>query len=456
MMANVGGDLHAEGSLSDVGQTAWHVGSGAFVGGLTGGTEGAIGSAAGNLLADLAFKALAPDKPKGKMDADEWKRYQEGLDRTAFAAKLFAPITIALATNGNAAATSSAISTSSRVIEENHHAHARAGLTSFEEAELDEQEKQEQAEREDAGVKHWYTEAREKAADTLIPDKVKAKMAQAAKEREQLEALGMDAYVDQQYQPIRLVYKEQHRGISPPRHERDIVKAEIIDEFLILTNRQGAVGKVMDMTFAAPGVAVKYTAKSLGASDGTAEAYQHMVDDAILVGGLVSGGTALGRGVGRLGRMMRGSEAAGSSSRIGAVGTERVSSLETVDLPEVFVEKKLLPAPTHTPYAGGFMESFVTTQEEVYYRVYSGDATKGRFLTKIPPETASLAQEGLALPSTNKAEFLQEVLVPKGTRLQKSVALPAFEKRGGMEQFEILHREDVAKVTYKTGVKLDG
>ncbi len=125
MMASAGGDLHAEGSLSDVGQTAWHVGSGAFVGGLIGGTEGAIGSAAGNLLADLAFKALAPDKPKGKMDADEWKRYQEGLDRTAFAAKLFAPITIALATNGNAAATGASITTSSRVIDENHMAHIK-------------------------------------------------------------------------------------------------------------------------------------------------------------------------------------------------------------------------------------------------------------------------------------------------------------------------------------------
>jgi hypothetical protein len=46
----------------------------------------------------------------------------------------------------------------------------------------------------------------------------------------------------------------------------------------------------------------------------------------------------------------------------------------------------------------------------------------------------------LALPSGNTAKYIQKVLVPKGTRLQRSRALPAFGRRGGAEQFELLER----------------
>jgi hypothetical protein len=44
------------------------------------------------------------------------------------------------------------------------------------------------------------------------------------------------------------------------------------------------------------------------------------------------------------------------------------------------------------------------------------------------------------LPTSNQASYLQEVLVPAGTRLQRSRALPNFGRRGGGEQFEILDR----------------
>jgi hypothetical protein len=66
-----------------------------------------------------------------------------------------------------------------------------------------------------------------------------------------------------------------------------------------------------------------------------------------------------------------------------------------------------------------------------------------------------LAQEGLALPRFNTAEFIQEVLVPAGTRLQRSRALPAFEKRGAMEQFQILEK-DITKLKFSIGKKLNG
>jgi hypothetical protein len=59
-------------------------------------------------------------------------------------------------------------------------------------------------------------------------------------------------------------------------------------------------------------------------------------------------------------------------------------------------------------------------------------------LTAVKPRSSAWAREALALPEQNTASFIQEVLVPAGTRLQRSRALPAFGRRGGAEQFEIL------------------
>jgi hypothetical protein len=73
-----------------------------------------------------------------------------------------------------------------------------------------------------------------------------------------------------------------------------------------------------------------------------------------------------------------------------------------------------------------------------YYRVFSGDRTVGGFLTGAPPSSADVAVSGLALPPGNSADFIQEVLVPQGTRLQSSIAAPAFEQDGGFLQFELL------------------
>jgi hypothetical protein len=106
-----------------------------------------------------------------------------------------------------------------------------------------------------------------------------------------------------------------------------------------------------------------------------------------------------------------------------------------------------------TPNAGGSITSFVTEQEEVYYRVYSGENTEGWFLTKVRPKNATLAQEGLALPPLNTAEYIQEVIVPAGIRLQRSRALPVpkWGKRGAMEQFQIFER-DLSKIIFKDGI----
>lgn len=102
-----------------------------------------------------------------------------------------------------------------------------------------------------------------------------------------------------------------------------------------------------------------------------------------------------------------------------------------------------LSKPGKIPYAGGFLKSFVTTRDEIYYRVFSGDNTTGAFLTKVKPRSREHAIEGLSLPQWNNAEFIQEVLVPAGTTLQRSraLAVPQFGRfRGGLEQFELLER----------------
>ena len=89
-------------------------------------------------------------------------------------------------------------------------------------------------------------------------------------------------------------------------------------------------------------------------------------------------------------------------------------------------------------YQAGKIRSFVTEADETFYRVYSGNSTAGSFLSRMKPKSADWATEAFALPTGNTADFIQEVLVPAGTRLQRSRAAPNLWGRGGAEQFEIL------------------
>jgi YD repeat-containing protein len=93
------------------------------------------------------------------------------------------------------------------------------------------------------------------------------------------------------------------------------------------------------------------------------------------------------------------------------------------------------------PNAGGVIRQFNQEGDQVYYRVFSGDSTVGSFLTAVPSRSSAFAREALALPPGNQATFIQEVLVPGGTPLLRSRALPqpAWDRlRGGAEQFELL------------------
>lgn len=114
---------------------------------------------------------------------------------------------------------------------------------------------------------------------------------------------------------------------------------------------------------------------------------------------------------------------------------------------------KALPKPKHVPYAGGFIRSFVTKKTETYYRVYSGNSKTGGFLVKTRPKSSAEAREKLALPPGNNATYIQKVTVPAGTRLVRSRALPAFGKRGGGEQFELIDK--IPTKNFHKGQKLD-
>lgn len=97
-----------------------------------------------------------------------------------------------------------------------------------------------------------------------------------------------------------------------------------------------------------------------------------------------------------------------------------------------------LAPPSTVNNAASPIRSFVTAEDQTFYRVFSGDRTVGSFLTGARPASAADAVRGLALPPGNQAGFIQEVLVPGGTRLQSSIAAEAFGQPGGMLQFELL------------------
>ena len=122
---------------------------------------------------------------------------------------------------------------------------------------------------------------------------------------------------------------------------------------------------------------------------------------------------------------------AGKLADAGQLGTKAFESL------------KALPPPSFISNAGGKVVSDVTKKNEIFYRVFSGENTMGAFLTKIPPKSSAFAREGLALPSQNTANFIQQVMIPSGTRLLRSRTTPVPQWgrfRGGVEQFQLLDR----------------
>jgi RHS repeat-associated protein len=135
-----------------------------------------------------------------------------------------------------------------------------------------------------------------------------------------------------------------------------------------------------------------------------------------------------------------GSGGIGFASRVGTVAPMATRSPAVVNTSSRAASQLALPTPSVVPNAGGVTRSFVQEADQVFYRVFT-DSQRGAFLTSVKPASSAFAREALALPPQNTAAYIQEVLVPAGTRLQRSRALPVPEFgrfRGGAEQFQLL------------------
>jgi len=90
------------------------------------------------------------------------------------------------------------------------------------------------------------------------------------------------------------------------------------------------------------------------------------------------------------------------------------------------------------PWAGATTSS-VTKDTETMYRVWGGDAQQqGAWLTPIKPTSAEQAKAQLALPTGNTAQYISEVKVPKGTRVQSGTAAANFNQPGGGQQVKLI------------------
>ena len=102
---------------------------------------------------------------------------------------------------------------------------------------------------------------------------------------------------------------------------------------------------------------------------------------------------------------------------------------------------KMLPAPppgSVNPWEGP-IESIVLQQETVMYRVWGGESGRvGQWLTPTRPKSSTSARQLLALPDSNTAEYVSEVVVPAGTRIQVGRAAANFGQQGGALQVQLL------------------
>lgn len=73
------------------------------------------------------------------------------------------------------------------------------------------------------------------------------------------------------------------------------------------------------------------------------------------------------------------------------------------------------------PWAGPILET-VLDQDIVAYRVSSSGAARGEWFFAIRPATAGEAITSAALPPSNSATYIQQVVIPAGTQIQIGIA----------------------------------
>jgi len=112
------------------------------------------------------------------------------------------------------------------------------------------------------------------------------------------------------------------------------------------------------------------------------------------------------------------------------------------------------------PYLGpngvweGDILSTTAGEELKLYRVWGGDSNQiGAWLSATRPANAASARASLALPPQNTAEYVSEVTVPAGTRLQIGIAGKHFGQPGGGVQVMLLDR--IPASNFGAGVPLE-
>jgi hypothetical protein len=83
------------------------------------------------------------------------------------------------------------------------------------------------------------------------------------------------------------------------------------------------------------------------------------------------------------------------------------------------------------------------------YRYWGGRSARiGAWVSPMAYTPISAVRSGLALPPGNTAEFVSEVTIPAGTRIQRGTAAPAFGEPGGFPQVLLLDRIPAANFSH--------
>ncbi len=115
-------------------------------------------------------------------------------------------------------------------------------------------------------------------------------------------------------------------------------------------------------------------------------------------------------------------------------------------------ELLLGPGPKYNPWVGP-IRSEVTSAETTMFRVWGDGADQvGGWLTPTRPPSQLSAIRDLALPVENSAQWVSQVTVPAGTRIQIGAAGSAFGQPGGASQILLLDR--IPAANFGPGVPL--
>ena len=126
-----------------------------------------------------------------------------------------------------------------------------------------------------------------------------------------------------------------------------------------------------------------------------------------------------------------------------ALEAEAAASTTTAIEETGVVSKMPMSLPSSSGYNpwSGPIDSLVTKNDTIMYRIWGGDAGKiGAWLSPAKPASTLSSIRNFALPIENSAEFFSEVLVPAGTRYQTGKAASAFGQPGGGIQVLLLDR----------------